>query len=244
MNDDVLYIVIPAYNEQANVASVVNDWYPVVERTGSAESRLVVVNDGSTDDTERILKELAEHLPLLDPVTKENGGHGAAVLFGYRRALDAGANWVFQTDSDGQTLPAEFDAFWEGRERWDAVIGVRSNRQDGLARKLVERVLCLVLKHYFGVKLPDANAPFRLMRAEALQRHLNRLPPNYNLPNAVLTAYFVRMGERVSFREVTFRPRQGGKNSINIRRIVGIGWNALADFRRLSRELKAELGER
>ena len=244
MNDDVLFIVIPAYNEQDNIEQVVNDWYPVLERFGADGSQLVVVDDGSTDATAATLAKLAQALPALDAVTKPNGGHGAAVLFGYRRALDAGADWVFQTDSDGQTLPAEFSGFWEGRERYDAIIGVRSNRQDGLARKLVERVLCIVLWHYFGVKLPDANAPFRLMRSETLARRIKLLPSNYNLPNAVLTALFVRCGDRVSFREVTFRPRQGGKNSINLRRIVGIGWHALGDFRRISRAMKDELGER
>ena len=74
------------------------------------------------------------------------------------------------------------------------------------------------------------------MRAECLARHIGRLPKDYNLPNAVLTALFVKYGERVKFSEVTFRPRQGGRNSINMKRIFKIGFNALGDFRRISRE--------
>ena len=233
---DKLYVVVPAYNEEENATSLVDGWHPIVEQFGGNGSRLLIVNDGSSDSTEEAFKALQHDHPLLEVVTKENGGHGSAVLYGYRLAINSNADWVFQTDSDGQTLPSEFEGFWNGREPWDAVIGVRNNRQDGWKRKIVEKVLCLILKHYFGVNLKDANAPFRLMRSETLKKHMAKLPADYNLPNAVLTAYFVRSKERVDFREVTFRPRQGGSNSINIRRIVGIGWHALADFRRLARK--------
>ena len=111
---DCLYIVIPAYNEEENIRRVLEDWYPVVERHGGGgASRMVVVDDGSRDGTRKILDEFAAEHPLLVPLTKENGGHGAAVLWGYRYAIQNGADYVFQTDSDGQTLPEEFEPFWE-----------------------------------------------------------------------------------------------------------------------------------
>lgn len=233
---DRLYIVVPAYNEEENAINLVEGWHPIVERFGGNGSRLLVVNDGSSDSTKEVFEALQHDYALLEVVTKENGGHGSAVLYGYQSALKNDADWVFQTDSDGQTLPSEFEGFWNGRESWDAIIGVRNRRQDGWKRKFVEKILCLILRHYFGVKLRDANAPFRLMRSETLKKHMAKLPDGYNLPNAVLTAYFVRANERVDFREVTFRPRQGGSNSINIRRIVSIGWHALADFSKLARQ--------
>ena len=58
---DKLYIVIPAYNEQDNIEEVVKDWYPVVEKTG-AESRLVIIDDGSKDATYEKLQELCQLL--------------------------------------------------------------------------------------------------------------------------------------------------------------------------------------
>lgn len=238
---ETLYIVVPAYNEEENICQLVEDWHPIVEQFGDDNSRLLVINDGSKDQTLAVLQQLEEKYPLLQPMSKPNGGHGSTVLFGYRNALDAGADWIFQTDSDGQTLPSEFKGFWDARNQYDAIIGVRSKREDGWKRKFVEFVLCRVLKHYFGVKVPDANAPFRLMSSDCLRRHIGRLPKDYNLPNAVLTAYFVMFGEKVHFSEVTFRPRQGGVNSINIPRIVGIGKQALKDFRMLSKEAKEEL---
>ena len=49
---DVLYIVVPAYNESENIKQLIQDWYPIVEfYNGEGNSRLVIVNDGSTDNT-------------------------------------------------------------------------------------------------------------------------------------------------------------------------------------------------
>ena len=160
---DKLYIVIPAYNEEENIAQVVDDWYPVVEKyNGDGESRLVIIDDGSKDNTYEILKTCAEERPLMLPLTKPNGGHGATVLYGYHYALEHGADYIFQTDSDGQTLPEEFPPFWEERENYDMVIGWRRGRQDGGSRVFVTKTLKAVIKVCFGVTVTDANTPYRL----------------------------------------------------------------------------------
>ena len=233
-----LYIIIPAYNEELNIERCVNDWYPVVEsHNGDGNSRLVVVNDGSKDRTGEKLRELAASRPLLVPVTKENGGHGSAVLYGYRFAMDNGAEWIFQTDSDGQTNPAEFEAFWQQRGGYDAVLGYRPVRGDGQARKYVENVVCLLLRIIFGVRVKDANAPFRLMKASLVRKYIGKLPPDFNIPNIMFTTYFAYFKEKVLFLPVSFAPRKAGKNSVNLKKIVRIGWKAVGDFRRLRREI-------
>lgn len=235
---ETLYVVIPAYNESENIEGCVDDWYPVVlEHDAGGRSRLVVLDDGSKDDTYRKLQELAKTHPLLMPVTKPNSGHGPTLIHGYRYALDSGADWVFQTDSDGQTDPSEFEQMWTARQEYEAQFGNRTVRGDGEDRAFVERTLCRILRHYFGVSVPDANAPFRLMSAKYLADYLPKLPEDYNLPNAMLTTYGVYFHRKVRFVPISFSPRQAGKNSINIKRIVGIGWHALADFRRLKREI-------
>ena len=95
-----------------------DEWYQVVERhSGGGLSRLVVIDDGSRDDTYKIMKEYAAGHPLFRPVTKSNGGHGATVLYGYQYALKNGADYIFQTDSDGQTVPEEFEQFWRGERK-------------------------------------------------------------------------------------------------------------------------------
>ncbi|HIY01698.1 MAG TPA: glycosyltransferase family 2 protein [Candidatus Blautia faecipullorum] len=234
-----LYIIVPAYNEAENIEKLIDDWYPVIERcNGGGESRLVVINDGSTDDTYTILKKCAESRPLLEPLTKENGGHGQTLLYGYRYAIKNGADYIFQTDSDGQTLPEEFDYFWEKRKEYDVILGNRRQRQDGISRKFVEDILRLILRCVFGVNVPDANAPFRLMKIDLVDKYIRKMPENFNLPNVMLTTYFVYFKEKTLFVNITFQQRQGGKTSVNIRKIIRIGWNALGDFHNLKKELK------
>lgn len=235
---DKLFIVIPAYNEKDNIENTVNDWYPIVEKyNGNGESRLVVINDGSKDNTYEILCNLAKTRPLLLPQTKENGGHGSTVLYGYRFAIEHNADYVFQTDADGQTNPAEFEAFWSQRKEYDALIGKRTDRGDGKSRKFVENVVCVLLRLIFGVKVSDANAPFRLMRTDVLSGFLPKLPEDFNIPNIMLTTYFVYYRKRVKFIEISFKPRQGGVNSLNIKKIIKIGWNAIGDFYRLRKDM-------
>ena len=232
---DILYIVIPAYNEEENIDEVINDWYPVIERhSGDGKSRMVVIDDGSKDGTYARLLKAAETRPLLVPITKPNGGHGATVLYGYHYALEAGADYIFQTDSDRQTLPEEFEPFWQERKNWDMIIGWRKGRQDGASRVFVTKTLKAVIRTCFGISVPDANTPYRLMKAETLENYIKLIPENFNLSNVLLTVIFYKKGCRVKYIPITFRPRQGGLNSINMKKIFKIGMQALNDFKTLN----------
>ena len=229
---------MPAYNEEANIESTLNAWYPVIEKHNeSGNSRLVVVNDGSKDNTYQIMQEYAKTHPLFVPLTKPNGGHGSTVIYAYDYAIKKGVDWIFQTDSDGQTNPNEFALFWEKRNEYSAVIGNRVVRGDGKKRKFVENIVCFLLRLIFGIKVSDANAPFRLMKTELVQKYIEKLPHDFNIPNIMFTTYFVYYKEKVLFIPITFKPRQGGKNSINIKKIIKIGWKAISDFYKLKRDM-------
>ncbi len=237
MEKDNLYIVMPAYNEEENIESVVKEWHEVVEKIGN-DSRLLVVNDGSKDNTYKKLCELKEQYPYLEPVNKTNSGHGATVLFAYQYALDKKADYIFQTDSDGQTLPSEFWNFWNDRYKHAAIIGHRNHRQDGFSRVFVTKILKFVLWCIFGLKIADANTPYRLMKRETLEKYIKKIPEKFNLSNVMLTVLLIDNKEDVEFRPITFRPRQGGVNSINFKKIIGIGKQAVKDFRRIKKEMK------
>lgn len=232
---DKLYIVIPAYNEEANIEQVVSQWYPVAEAHGA---QMVVIDDGSKDRTYEILNRLEKTHPLLVALTKKNGGHGATVLYGYRYAMEHQADYIFQTDSDGQTLPEEFELFWANRKKYDMVIGSRIHRGDGFSRLVVTRVLRMVIQMCFHVRVPDANTPYRLMKSQSLARYIHLIPDDFNLTNVLISVIFVKKGCRVKWLPVTFRPRQGGKNSMNLKKIFKIGCRAVRDFRRMDKMLQ------
>ncbi|MDO4518954.1 MAG: glycosyltransferase family 2 protein [Eubacteriales bacterium] len=233
---DTLYIVMPAYNEQENIRRVVEQWYPLLSDK-SEHSRLVIADRGSNDQTHAILLELQKKYSQLEILENNNQYHGPKVIALYDYAIRQGADYVFQTDSDGQTNPDEFKAFWNARHQYDGIFGNRTIREDGKDRAFVEKVVCLLLKIYFKVSVPDANAPFRLMNCKALKKYLYKMPSDYNIPNIMITTYFVHYNEKVRFNEISFKPRSAGTNSINIRKIIRIGWNALKDFHRFKKEL-------
>lgn len=232
-----LYIVMPAYNEEENIEDTVKRWYGVLEGKSEA-SRIIIADSGSKDRTHEILVNLKNDYPQLDILEDTEKQHGPKVIALYDFAIKKGIDYIFQTDSDGQTNPDEFESFWKMRKEYDGIFGYRNNRGDGKSRAFVERVVCFLLRLYFGVKIPDANAPFRLMRTEVVKKYLYNMEPNYNLPNIMMTTYFAYYDEKYTFIPISFKPRQGGVNSINIPKIIGIGWRALGDFRRLKKGMK------
>lgn len=232
-----IYVVMPAYNEEENIEAVVKQWYPVL--LGKDEkSRLVIADSGSSDRTHEILQSLQEEYPKLEIFTDCDKQHGPKLIALYGHAIANEIDYIFQTDSDGQTNPDEFNAFWDERNLYDGIFGNRTVRGDGKSRAMVERVVCMLVKLFFGVKVPDANAPFRLMRTETVKKYLNRLPKDYNIPNIMMTTYFVKYHERVCFKEISFKPRQGGVNSINLKKIFKIGRKALKDFSNFRKDMK------
>ena len=237
---ETIYFVLPAYNEEANIEEVIAQWHPVCEKINAEgnEARLVIANDGSKDNTFAIMQSLQSKYPLLAPFDKPNSGHGATVLYLYRYAIADEADYIFQTDSDGQTLPEEFWQMWNNRHNYGFQIGTRGGRQDGASRVFVTKTLRLVVWLMFHVWVKDANTPFRLMNVEKLKPILAVIPQDYNLANVAVSAIAVRWHYNIGWYPITFRPRQGGVNSINMKRIVKIGTKALTDFRTINRNLK------
>ncbi|MDO4340347.1 MAG: glycosyltransferase family 2 protein [Eubacteriales bacterium] len=236
MKRDSLYIIMPAYNEEANIEKVIEHWHPIVEKVGG-ESRLVVLNDGSKDSTYSKIRECEKKYPRLIGIDKPNEGHGATILRGYHYAVDAGADYIFQTDSDGQTMAEEFGRFWKDRKSCGLLIGYRKGRKDGISRVFVTKVLRLVLFAVFGIWVKDANTPYRLMKASQLQKVLEKIPEGFDYSNVLMTVIYEKYQMGVRYYPITFRPRQGGKNSINMKRIVKLGTNAVRDFRKVRKTI-------
>lgn len=228
---------MPAYNEAENIEETIKQWYPVVEKAGQ-ECRLVIANDGSKDNTFSKMESMKKDFPQLIPLDKPNSGHGATVLYLYRYAIENGADYIFQTDSDGQTNPEEFWQMYENRDKYDFQIGHRSGRQDGTSRVFVTKTLRFIVWLMFHEWVVDANTPFRLMRVDKLKPILDVIPQDYFLCNVAISAIAVKWKYKIGWYKITFKPRQGGVNSINMKRIFNIGRKALVDFWTINKNLK------
>ena len=96
----------------------------------------------------------------------------------------------------------------------------------------------MLLRIIFGVKVKDSNAPFRLMKTTTVKKYISRFDKDYNLPNVMLTTFFAYYNDLLEYKVITFKPRQGGKNSINLIKIFKIGLKALGDFNKFKKEMK------
>lgn len=224
-------IVMPVFNEADIIAVTVREWYAeVIARLPGSE--LILVNDCSTDGTGQVLENLGPEFPHLRVVrTLQNGGHGRAIRFGFRHAAQ---ELVFQTDSDRQHLPAEFWKVWEVRDTCDFVFGIRSTREDGAFRVFVTRSLRLLNFLIWGLWIADANCPFKLMRREALQSVLAKVPEDSFIPMVMVSILARRMGFRVQEVMVTHLPRTGGQQSLKgLIKWSRVSWRCASQLARL-----------
>ena len=232
--NECLAVVMPVYNEEANLEVVIEAWRAVFDQLG-VEREFLVVDDGSTDGSRAVVRALAARHPSeIAAIEQPNAGHGAACRAGYERAAAGGAGWVLQIDSDGQCDPAAFPRFWEIRADCDCVFGRRISRGDGWARAVMSRLSSAVAGALARRASGDVNVPYRLMRREALARALDRIPRGFTLQNVALTVTLGSMaGLRWAWIPIHFLPRAGGENKMNIARIAGLGWTLLRQWRGL-----------
>ncbi|MBE0657035.1 MAG: glycosyltransferase family 2 protein [Bryobacteraceae bacterium] len=219
--------VMPVYNEAECVESVCLDW---IRQMADAGGALLVVDDGSSDESPRILDRLAANEPRLIVVHQINGGHGAAVLNGYRQALALEPDWVFQVDSDGEMPAGLFQAIWARRFDAEFVLGRRTGRRAHLLRLSLSTAHRWLLGIVFRVSVRDPNIPFRLMKTARLRRLLEFVPPGVFAPNVFLSLLAAKAGVLADGPEVPVAPRAGGSPSIR-------GWRTLRLGARCAGEL-------
>lgn len=202
--EPTLAVVIPVYNEQDHLGPLLRDWRPVFQQA-TTRFRLILIDDGSTDQSLRILQAIQREDPTMEVITQPNAGHGPAILRGYRHALDA--QWVFQIDSDHQLDQGAFTELWANRDRYDLLLAERVDKDASPGRHLMSGISRGIVHAFFGTAVNDVNSPYRLMRAARLSDSLQKIPANSFAPNVLITAWFVRKKSRIF--TTTTGPRGG-----------------------------------
>lgn len=205
-----LSLVLPVYNEAALVGGVVEAW--VRELTClNVDYELLLYDDGSVDDTPRILDALAARYPSVLVRHHPNRGHGPTILRGYRESL---GEWVFQADSDGEIDVSGIRGLWDQRSAHDFMVGRRVDRAAPWTRRLISAVSSLAVRLLFGGGIHDVNSPFRLMRTARLRELLAEVPDDAFAPNVMLSGLAVARGLRVLEHPVRCVPRRSEAGSL------------------------------
>lgn len=205
-----LALVMPVYNEQECIASVVRSWHDLLAEL-TIDFVMIVINDGSRDATGAVLEGLT--LDRLCIRHQANCGHGPTILRGYEEAVSR-APWVFQCDSDNEMLPEAFGSFWHLREQYDAVFGYRQARRQSTGRKVISLCSRATVRLAFGAGVRDVNTPYRLIRSEVLRPIVERIAPDTFAPNVIISGALAHARVRIGNLPVPHQPRQTGSVSI------------------------------
>ena len=220
-------IVMPVYNEEECITQVLLEWCNVLSDISAV---LLVIDDGSKDQTAQKISSLLEKYPQIKLLSHPNCGHGPSIYRGYQEAIKMAPNYVFQTDSDNQIPASEFPKLWAVRQQNGYCAGVRAIRHDPILRKRISKILALTLGWIFGVKLRDANCPFRLIATSQLANLLPRISPQSIIPNILLSLLAAKKIEHFQEVEVIHHERQSGVGSLNLRKLGKFCWQALKEL--------------
>jgi glycosyltransferase involved in cell wall biosynthesis len=200
-----LSVVLPAFNEEANIAASVREMRAAMEPLFDA-FEIVVVDDGSRDRTAECVGEEAKADPRVRLVQlPENRGYGAALTAGLRAAR---LPLVFYTDSDLQFDPRQIQDLLAKIDEFPVVVGYRRNRQDPWFRKLNALGWNLLMRLSFGLRVRDIDCAFKLFRLEVLQGIPLRAEGAFFSTELLLRAQAA--GHRICEVPVDHYPRQAG----------------------------------
>ena len=230
-----LSVVMPVYNEQEAIVGAVDDVQRhVLDRIAGAE--LVVVNDGSKDDTGPLLDQLAASDSRLRVVHKPNGGHGSALLAGLGVAR---GEHLFLIDSDRQIPLDEFHLAWaEVGKGSDGVFGVRRRRYDPALRLYLTAAVRLAVSIMFGVRLFDANVPYKLFRRAVWTEAQPFVPAGTLAPSLFIAIVAKARGYRIVERDVVHKERDTGEVSLKRMKLFKFCAAALSQLLELRRRVR------
>lgn len=236
-------LVMPAYNEEECIQQVVDSWNSELSGIFGNKFGMVVVNDGSKDNTGKILDELAQTRSWLKVVHQPNGGHGKALLHAYRVGLELNSQFIFQTDSDNQFNPSDFKKLWNQRNVSRFILGYRLNRHDAFHRLVITRILRAVLFLTYGRYIVDANIPFRLIESSYLRKLLTVLAGEPFAPNIFLSVLAARDGENLLSIPVDHIDRQTGTVSIVRWKLIKVCLQSLRELIEFRKSLSSSISK-
>lgn len=209
---------LPVYNEAEEIERVVLSARAVLEKLFE-DYEIIIVNDGSTDNTLEISKKLADDNPHIKIVN-------SPVRLGYAQALKTGfaaakKELIFYTDADNQFNFQDLPKLLPLINYASIASGFRIRRSDSFYRKFLSRLYNLIIRFSFGLKVKDVNASFKLYRREIFERI--KITSRSFLIDAEILIKANKLGYVIKQVGVTHYPRKSGLSCFGLRQ----GWRTL-----------------
>jgi dolichol-phosphate mannosyltransferase len=229
------WLILPTYNEAENVERIVRAAHSSLQRSDADFHHILVVDDGSPDGTGEIAARLAEEIDevaVLHRTSKD--GLGRAYLAGFEYALERGADFVLEMDSDFSHDPDDLPRLIEAAADADLVLGSRYVRGGGvtdwsLSRRMLSQGGSWYARRLLGVEIRDLTGGFKCFRAATLHGigYADTHADGYGF-QIELTYRALRAGFRVVEVPIVFRDRRAGTSKMNARIAVEAVWKVPA----------------
>jgi dolichol-phosphate mannosyltransferase len=211
--------VLPARNEAASLPRTVAEWADALARL-TRDHELIVVDDGSTDETPDVLRALGERHPMLRVVTHGASlGYGAAIANGFAQAT---CPLLFFTDADGQFDPEDLPPLLAALRTADVAVGYRVRRAETGLRRVLSAGYNALARRVIGVSLRDLNCAFKLMHRDTFAR-LGIEATGFCF-NAELALNARLAGMTVVEMPVRHRPRFAGRSTVRLVHVLTTMW--------------------
>ncbi len=192
---------------------------------------ILIINDGSTDNTGPIADRLShrhENIRIIHHET--NRGYGAALISGFANSVN---DWIFFTDGDNQFFIKEIALLLEETRAHDAVIGFRQERKDPWFRKIYANTWNLLVRLFLDLRIKDLNCAFKLIKKKSMEGI--SLSSSGALISAEILFKLKLSGANISEVAVSHKPRLYGEQSGGSPKVI---LKALLELFRLHREYK------
>jgi glycosyltransferase involved in cell wall biosynthesis len=201
-------VFFPFYNEESNVTRMCDVALEVVPKI-TDDYEIILVNDGSVDGTRDAIDALVnKHDHVIGVHHETNGGYGAALQSGFKRASKA---WIFYTDGDGQFDLNELPSLIDLTASYDIITCYRQNRQEGFMRKCNAYFWGKLVSFVFKLRIKDIDCAFKLYRREIFDEI--KMESTGALIDTEILARAQRAGYTMIQRGVTHHPRISGESS-------------------------------
>jgi len=233
-------LVLPAYNEADNIEPVIAEATPALASI-TRDYEIIIVDDGSRDDTAAVARRAAERDPYVKLVPHTvNQGFGASVFSGF---VNASKDWILYTDADRQFVLSELERFVPLMDQADLIAGYRAPRRDPFLRVLYGRGWSMLCTLLFGYTVRDVDCGFKLFRRVIIDQLAGRIESRGATFSIEWLVRARRAGYRFAELPVTHRPRVAGSQTGANIRVVTRAFRELWRFRmQLWREGPAKLG--
>ena len=208
-----LTIIIPVYNEEKNLLRV-REALEKYFRSAKLTSQVLFINDGSQDDSLKIIRDIHNANPLFSYISfDKNYGLSTAIKAGFDYA---DTKWIGYIDADLQTTPEDFNILADYCEEYDLVTGVRTGRKDSFTKNMSSTIANSIRRSFTHDEMDDTGCPLKIINADKAKKI-----PMFNGLHRFLPAMILLQKGKIIQIPVRAYPRIAGKSNFHL-------WNRLA----------------